>query len=366
MTDPAFEKLLDDALKHKTTDPGPIADPTSLDFFLMREAGLPIEPGMAKQLGMPAMIVALDNAKASPEDRAAIAEDVLRAGAAPMSKLIAVADAQAFTPDQLANPDRVAGSFTFFTAQALLRRAAQGEVSDEKKAQYVANALINGMTAHLSEVAAEIQGDTASSLKPGRYSNVSEELIANGLMLAGKPDAAAQWIPVIDPKTFAQVAARLEIDLALAAPTPERDAQAEKALALLTAVASVRDTTIDPTEYYGFTELSLGLFDALNKPLSPEEKAELSALSTVKWQGRRPSNMAQISDATKQTGRKGEAILLILNDIGPNGAGDLAPDVTVKFARMLMEEGMPDEARELAADSLLLYSQLPVHIIVMP
>jgi hypothetical protein len=366
MTDPAFETLLDDALKHKTTDPGPIADPTSLDFFLLREAGLPIDPGMAKQLGMPAMIVALDNTKASAEDRAAVAEEVLRTGAVPMSHLIAVADAQVFTPDQLANAKSVAGTLPFFMGQALLRQAATHAEENPRKTAFVQKALELGLSANLLELAAGLQSKILTSLNSSAISPSDVELIVRGLMLTGHPDAAGRWIPTIDPKTFGQVAARVEIDLALTAPTPERDEKAEKALALLSTVASEKDTINDPSELHGFTELSLGFFDALNKPLSPEAKVELSALSAVEWQGRRPSNMAQLDEAMKQTGRKGEAILLILDDIGPNGTGDLAPDVTVKFVRMLVEEGMPDEAHQLALDSLLLYSPPPPHVIVMP
>ena len=76
--------------------------------------------------------------------------------------------------------------------------------------------------------------------------------------------------------------------------------------------------------------------------------------------------MAQLAAATGQPGRKGEALLLILGAIGANGPGDLAPDVTVGFVRTLVQEGVPDAAKLLAIDALLLYKPAPVPVAVVP
>ena len=122
--DKAFDILLNDVLTHKAVDPGPIPNPTSLHFFLARQAGLPVSVGFAKQLGMPALVVAMDEPRNSPEDRASAAELVLRAGALPTAHLTAVANAQVFTPAQLATPKPAAATLPFFLGQALLRQAA--------------------------------------------------------------------------------------------------------------------------------------------------------------------------------------------------------------------------------------------------
>jgi hypothetical protein len=68
----------------------------------------------------------------------------------------------------------------------------------------------------------------------------------------------------------------------------------------------------------------------------------------------------------QQADRKGEALLLILSAIGADGPGDLAPDVTAGFVRTLVQEGVPDAARLLAIDALLLYKPAPAPIAVVP
>ncbi|MGD0865270.1 MAG: hypothetical protein ABSA49_06920 [Rhizomicrobium sp.] len=352
--DKAFDILLSDALSHKAVDPGPIPNPTSLHLFLLRQAGLPVSVGLAKQLGTPALLLAMDDARNPPEDRASAAEIVLRAGALPMAHLIAVANAQTFTPEQLATPKPAAASLPFFLGQALLRQAAALADANNAKAPLVTAALAHGMKADLFEVAAGLQGDIAASVEPQASMPTEAELMSRALLLDGRPDGAARWSAGLNSDPAREAA--LQIELNLVAPNAARAANAQSALTGL--AQHVASKTASEQEQ-AYAALALGLYDALGEPLSPDATA--AALVVANWRGRRPSaeTMAHLAAATQQPNRKGEALLLILSAIGADGPGDLAPDVTVGFVRTLAQEGVPDAARLLAIDALLLYKPAP-------
>jgi hypothetical protein len=356
--DKAFDILLADVMTHRTLDPGPIPNPTSLHFFLGRQAGLPVTVGFAKQLGMPALVVAMDEPRNSPEDRASAAELVLRAGALPMAHLIAAANAQVFTPAQLATPKPAAASLPFFLGQALLRQAAAQADANNAKASLVTAALSRGVKADLLEVSAGLQADIAAGIEPQASMPTEADLMSRALMLDGRPEGAARWSAGFDAHADADKAraAALAIELNLVAPTASRAADAQAALTWLAHATTPEDAA--------FATLASGLYDALGEPLPPEARSVLA----MTWPGRRPSDetTAHLAAAVQQADRKGEALLLILDAIGAGGPGDLAPDVTVGFVRTLVQEGVPDAARLLAIDALLLYKPAPPPPPVVP
>ena len=363
--DKAFDILLTDAMTHKALDPGPIPNPTSLHFFLGRQAGLPVSVGFAKQLGMPALVVAMDEPRNSPEDRATAAELVLRAGALPTAHLIAVANAQTFTAEQLATPKPAAAALPFFLGQALLRQAAAQAGANNAKASLVTAALSHGMKADLLEVAAGLQADIAVGIEPQASMPTEADLMSRALMLDGRPEGAARWSAGFDLQADADRAraAALQIELNLVAPTAARAADAQSALAWF-----AQQGIAKAPQDQAFAALAFGLYDALGEPLPVDAKAAMATLAPNEWLGRRPSaeTSAHLAAAVQQANRKGEALLLILGAIGAGGPGDLAPDATVGFVRTLAQEGVPDAARLLAIDALLLYTPAPAPIAVVP
>ncbi len=363
--DKAFDILLADVMTHKAIDPGPIPNPTSLHFFLGRQAGFPVTVGFAKQLGMPALVVAMDEPKNSPEDRASAAELVLRAGAMPMAHLIAVANAQVFTPAQLAAPKPTAAELPFFMGQALLRKSAAQADANNAKASLVTAALAHGMKADLFEVAAGLQADIVVAVEPQASMATEADLMSRALLLDGRPDGAARWSAGFDMRSDADKAraAALQIELNLAAPGAGRAAEAQAALTWF-----AQQGVAKAPQEQAFAALAFGLYDALGEPLPPDAKAAATTLAATNWPGRRPSGetMAQLAAAVEQANRKGEALSLILAAIGADGPGDLAPDVTIGFVRRLAQEGVPDAARLLAIDALLLYKPAPPPVAPAP
>ncbi len=358
MADKAFDILLADAISHTAKDPGAIKDPTSLHVFLLGQAGLPVSVPMAKQLGMPALVLALADEKNPPDQRAEAAEDVLRAGAAPPAQLARLADALPFAPDQIAGAQALAPTLPFFQGQALLRQAAAHEARPDVKSQLVFEAFTLGEKADLLEASADLQSDVAASLAPDETMRDMAPLMGRAEMLAGNADAASRWYDVLDLKSAAgrPLMAAFQVELNLVATNPGRAAEAQTALSMLAEGATAAPPAGVPLDQ-GFAALALGLYDALGEPIPTDAASAAASLRATAWPGVRPSSeaMSRLAASVLQPGRKGEAIVTILDAIGPHGPADLAPDVTVLFVRALEHEGMADAARGLAIDALLLY-----------
>jgi hypothetical protein len=103
--------------------------------------------------------------------------------------------------------------------------------------------------------------------------------------------------------------------------------------------------------------LLIGLYDAMGRTLPADAKSEASALRAQHLPGRRPDEavMQKMLLAAATPERKGEAILRILDIVGPKGPGDLAPDITIEIVRALGAMNIKDPAKSMAIHALMLY-----------
>lgn len=364
LADKAFDVLLDDVVSHTTNDPGAIASPNPLHLYLLRSLGLAIDPAVDAELGLPADVVAMRDAAASPAMRIRAAEAPARAGAAAPLELIAIADSQEFTPEEMDNAGTAAVTLPFIEGQALLRQALARAGDRSVKSGLLVKAFALGTENKQPILAAQLQADGAASLTPDSSLRDLAPLAANALLMAGKPDEAAAWLDALNwnaipDRTYISL---FSVMIALAAPNDPRAADAQKALAWL---AANKDASPITSQY---AALALGLYNALGLPVpappappvlpgSPPQAAPAPAADPAVLPGRRPppSVRMQIAAGQNDPGRKGEAILAMLDFIGKDGPGDLAPDVSSGFVSALVKMGEPDAARALALDALLLY-----------
>ncbi len=346
--DKAYDALLDDVLNHKATPPGHIAHPTAMHVFLLRQAGLPISGDVAATMGTPANLLAMRDARNSPQIRIEAADRIIRTGAASIAELRALAEAGDIATDRLATALSDAPNLPFFVGQVLLRRAAQLETRPDAKAQLVFTALSLGDKSDLLPLAAELQGDIAASIKPMPARRDMAHLYARALLLAGMPDAAERWLTDGD-------AMRGAVDLV--APNPARDVKAQAIYAAY--VAGLIANPPVPDADGAYKALLLGLADVLGKPLPPDAKAQAPSIEAQHWSGERPETMQRIEGASLKPERKGEALLLILSAVQSYGLRDMAPDVTIELARQLGEMNLPNMAQSLAAEALALYVPPP-------
>ncbi len=342
LSDPAYNTLIEDVLTKARKPPGAIAKPTSMHLFLLRRAGIPVGAEVAKHLGTGANLLALRDPHNPPEARLVAAERVVKTGAATSAELKAVLDAQTIAPDRLAGAQAAAAKLPFLAAQALLRRAALLESRPAVKAQLVHQALVQADKAGLFETAARLQADVIEKIDAASVPPDQAPLIGWALLIAGKHDAAAHWLSGGDaPRAVLALVAGME-----ASPAD------------LSSIA--RDESAEPKAFNAnqpYEALVLGAYDVLGLGMPADAKAAAKSAGAKHWAGRRPDAdaMQKIMEATSAPDRRGEAVLRMLNFIGPSGPRDVAPDVTIEFLRALADMGLKDSARALAVHALLLY-----------
>lgn len=368
--DPAFETLLNDALNHKSVDPGEIHDPTAVEAFLFQLVGLPVSPRLAEKFGLSASVVALRDAANPPAARGAAAEDVVHSGAVSAVELGVVADQQSFTPAQLAAASTAANDLPFFAGQALARQAAAHETDMAAKAALLHGALARGERQGLLPIAAGLQAAGIATLRPEPAMRPYAGLFAKALLLAGNPDVAESWRETLDPNLDGDrpLAAELAVDLSLKAPNTGRTMRAQQALSWFAQNAASLQPVGGP-ETQRFGALAVGLCAVLDEPMPPDVKSQVAILAQTDWPGRKiaPSVFKRLSETRNQPGLEGEALLTILDAVGAAGPGDLAPNATIALVRALKAEGAADAARAFAADALLLYHyNLPESFRLLP
>jgi len=342
--DPAYTALMADALDGAKKPVEKISKPNALHVFLLRKVGQPIPADTVKALGPSLNLLIVRDPKATPDQRLAAAERVLRMGAVSTNELKAVSDAQVFTAEQTSNALTAAPKLSFLRAQALLRRAAQLETRPAAKAALIHLTLTLGDKAGLFEIASNLQADIASTIDAKAVAQTEGPLIGWSLLLAGKTASAAPWLGDND-------IARAVLGLA-----SDKDDTAQAALSSI-ATRLTKETDKTPSASRPMEALILGLYDAMGRTLPVDAKAEASALRAQHLPGRRPDEavMQKMLLAAATPERKGEAILRILDIVGAKGPGDLAPDITIEIVRALEAMNLKDSAKSMAIHALMLY-----------
>lgn len=345
--DAAFDLLAADVLGGKKTAPGAIERPSALHIYLLRKAGLPVTNAIASKLGTVANLLAARDARNSPADRLSAAARISATGALSPGEILTIMGAQTIPADQIANAAATAPKLTFLPAQSLLRRAAALESRPPVKTDLLLAALVPGGRIDRLPLTAALQSEIATSIRPDITTIRGREVVARALILRGKADAAAAWYANADADMDH---AAFAILLDLAAPTAARDGGALAAYVWLGKNAAPQKSPVP------VAALALGLADVLRKPLPPEAKALAGTLQAMRWPGTRPGpdDMRKMVEAASQPGRKGEAVLRLLDILGADGPADTPPDVVIECVRVLTQLGLNQEARALAIEALAL------------
>lgn len=343
--DPAFDVLVADALTGAKKPVPAIDHPTALHIFLMRKAGLVVTNAMAAKLGTVANMFAARDPRNPPADRLAAASRIAATGALGNAELLSILNTQVIPAKDLAQAQAVSAKLLFLPAQGLLRRAALLETRPPAKTDLVLAALsAGGHPGRLPQTAA-LQGVVALAIKPAPTIAAGRPLIQRALVLIGKVDAASAWYAGAaegeDLEAF-----RVLADIA--APSAPRDAAAQAAYGWF-AVNAAPQKNPDAQ-----AALALGLADVLGGPMPTAARSLAANLEGMRWPGPRPNSadIRSLEEAASQPGRKGEVVLRVLDIVGANGPHDLPADVTIECVRVLVQAGLPNEARALAVEAL--------------
>lgn len=338
--DPAYNALVDGVLMKKPLPPGAIAEPTAMHIFLLRQAGLPVSETIARKMGTAENLLAARDTRNSPRARFEAAERIVSTGALGAAELKQIADAQDLPLNKVANAAVDAANLPFFMGQVLLRRAATIEPRPDEKAHLALLALSLGEKFKMAPLAAALQADVIAGLKPN---TAYGRKFARAMVLAGRSDLAMRWAGN-DPVTRSIVA--------LASIDPARIAAVQADLSAFAASLVQNPAPADPDR--STKALILGVADNLNATMPADAKAGASAVESEMWEGNRPGpgQMRTIHEVAQSPERRGEALLLILNEIQTIGLKDMAPDATIDFVQLLNGMNETVAARALALEAL--------------
>jgi hypothetical protein len=347
MKDAAFNVLMSDVLTGKKVAPKDIEHPTALHIYLLRKAGFPVSNAIAARLGTVADLYAARDGRNPAADRLSAAGRISATGALSSAEMVAILNAQNIAPDQTAQASATVAKLPFLPAQAVLRRAATLESRPTEKTDLLVTALAAGGRTDRLPLTAALQGDIAAGLRPDPTTAKGRFLVARALLLQGRVDAASAWYGAgaDDAGSYA-----FQILLDLAAPNPAHDAAAQEAYGWFAKSAAPQQNPAP------IAALALGLSDVLGRPMPPQAKALAGTLEGMPWAGHRPApdEVRKLAEAALQPGRRGEAVLRVLDVIGADGPADLPPDVAIECVRSLQNIGLGDEARALAVEALAL------------
>ena len=358
MDNRGFEMLLDDYVSHRNSVPARVSEPDSVDVFLLQKVALPVDPGWSQHMGMPLSVIAMRDTKNSAEERLEAAEEAAPAGAATVVDLAEVADAQIFTPEQLSSAESEASTLPFLAGQALLRQAARNASDPETKKTLLFEALALAEGKNLVPLVAQLQGSAASAIVPERADRGHAAAMISALMLGRRAEAAERWNDVLDLNAPQDrpLMHLVRIELNLISPNSARALEAQGALSWFVEQANAPQPD-GGDETLSYALLALGTYDALDLVAPPETKAALAQLKSRHWQGRAPDQdvLSRLAAARHDGGDRAEAILSMLDFMGTDGPGDVAPDATVAFVAALAQMGLADAAHDLAVDALLMH-----------
>jgi hypothetical protein len=337
--DKAFEVLFDDVLKGEKKSPPAVDRPTALHVYLLRKAGLPVPGWVAAPGGTPENLYVMRDSRNPLPVRIAAAERIVATGAASASELKALADSENFPLSEFADAAVKASTLPFFAGQALLRSAAKVARQDQK-AQLVHEALELGEKYGLLPLAAALQSDNLMTLVPSRVSYAPQ--FVRALVLSGNPVAATRW----------QVTGPLQTSVMLLTG----DGRSYQAMATYTNELSGKGFVADGDA----KALVLEIADALGR-LSPDLALKAAGVLGQPWSGRRPdaTAMREINEAAMTHGRKGEALLLIMEKIRNIGWKHMAPDTSAQLIRLVAALGQKNMAEGFACEALMLYEPPP-------
>jgi hypothetical protein len=385
LSDPSFLILLDGLASGQPKTPETVTLPDSLHVLMLSRLNLPMNAEIATGLGLAEGLIAAASQQTPAPLRIAAAEKALRAGVLPTDLLAQVLELTPFATTDLAAAPALARVDPLMTGLARLRTAVKTAPTAEMRADLVHTALEIGENAGLlAQVAELFAADAAAIFPSSNWGNWSDRFI-RALLLAGRPEAAAQWFNILGMSGLASTEAANHLQLTLAFVAP---AQTDNltTLALLRGLAltahppppdppvppqitdplSPNQPVLEPppplppppppsAALVGRATLVLGLYDAVTRPLPLEAQDAVQPLVAQASPGRRPPQalMQQIERASL-SGARGEVALGVIAALGAPGARDLAPDIVVRLVRALQTAGIRDGARQLALEALLL------------
>jgi hypothetical protein len=323
--------------------------PTGLHLAMMRKAGASATVASMASWVPATQLVAQQTA--DPAARLAAIERAVLASITPIAELRQAYQAEAFTPDQLDDPEEWAKKLPAARANALYFRAIAARTLPPARAAAFAAALQRAESQNRFALFATLASGIAQQMAPSQDTVWLAPNVTRVLLYARRDKAAEQWLTVMTSPTDAAAVNALQVHLGLVRPSAENLARMQSALTWLGQNALKAGPSKDWLMERATREIPL--LEALGYTIPPDAQWAVSANTT----GVVPSGAAAealiASGRSAIDGRLGETVLNVLVALGPGGPSRAQGQTVSRVVRALIGAGLRDEARALAIESVL-------------
>lgn len=321
--------------------------PSGVHLALLRQANA--TPPAALAVWVPG--TTLLSQSADPDVRLTAAERAAVAGLLPPDQLRIIYDAEAFTPDQLDDPEEWAAKLPPARANALFFQAITKRSMPAARAAAFAAALQRAESQNRFALFASLSDEIALKIQPAPDTAWLAPFVVRVLLYSGKDKAAERWLTVLNSPTDGPTVNAIQIHLALVRPTTENVARLQGAMTWLGQNAlqpgGAKDWLMDRATR------EIPLLEALGYLVPPDAQWAVSATTAGVVPSGASAEALIAIPRTAQEGRVGETVSNALVALGPGGPSRAQGQTVTRVVKALMQVGLRDEARAIATEAVL-------------
>jgi hypothetical protein len=293
----------------------------------------------------------LSDKATDPAVKLAAVERAALASIVAIDELRSAYQAEAFTPDQLDDPQDAAAKLTPAAANALFFQAIASRTVPSARATAFAAALQRAESQNRFALFASLSTGIAQQMKPSPETTWLAPSVTRVLLQARRDAAAAAWLPVLNSPTDEPAANALEMHLGLVRPSAENLARMPDALEWLGENALKPGGSKDWLMDRATREIPL--LAALGYTIPPDAQWAVSANTAgVAPAGIAAEALTAMTRAAAE-GKKGETILNALVALGSGGPARAQAQTVARVVKALIDIGLRDEARAIAIEAVL-------------
>ena len=349
VADDAFFALADAIANGGAANIDALPSPTGLHLAMMRKAGASAPP--APLAGWVPATQLIAQHFTDPAMRLAAIERGALASVVPVDELRQAYQIEAFTADQLDDPEEWAKKLPAAGGNALYFRAIAARTLPPARAAAFAAALQRAESQNRFALFATLASSLAQQMAPSPDAAWFAPIVTRVLLYARRDKAAEQWLAVMTSPTDAAASNALQVHLGLVRPSAENLARMPGALSWLGQNA----LKAGPAKQWLMERAAreIPLLAALGYNIPPDAQWAISANTAgVVPVGASAEALIAIG-RTSLDGRLGETVLNALVALGPGGPSRAQGQTVARVVKALIDVGLRDEARALAIETVL-------------
>jgi hypothetical protein len=346
--DDAFYALANALLDGGEADVKSLPAPTGIHFAMLARANAPMPAALG---GWVPATPLLSEKATDPAVKLAAVERATLASIVAIDELRLAYQAEAFTPEQLEDPQGSAAKLSPPSANALFFQAIGSRAVPSARAAAFVAALQRAESQNRFALFSSLSAGIAQQMKPSPETAWLAPSVTRVLLQARRDAAAAAWLPALDAADDEAGTNALEVHLGLVRPSAENLARMPDALEWLGENALKPGASKDWLMDRATREIPL--LGALGYTIPPDAQWAVSANSSgVAPAGVAAEALTAMTRAAAE-GKRGETILNALVALGPGGPPRAQAQTIARVVKALIDVGQRDEARAIAIEAIL-------------